>query len=202
MITPPRYKTARRLGASIYEKTQTPKFALRSERKAGRREFSRPKTDYGVKVLEKQRVRFSYGIGERQFARYVGRVNESHDKNRSGKLFEQLELRLDNVVFRAGFAPSRQAARQMVAHGHITVNGKRVNIPSYQSAVGDSIAIRERTKNTKLLTGLPERLADATRPGWLTLTLEKLEVSIQNPPIPEQPEILSQLGSVLEFYRR
>jgi small subunit ribosomal protein S4 len=91
MITPPRYKVARRLGPSVYEKTLSPKFALRMQQKSTKREFSRPKTDYGMKMLEKQRVRFTYGVSEKQFSRYVGEANESSAANRAEVLHVSLE---------------------------------------------------------------------------------------------------------------
>ena len=203
MITPPRYKTARRLGAATYEKTLSPKFALRTERKSGgKREFSRPKTDYGMKMLEKQRVRFSYGISEKQFSGYVRNANESKTSNRSEMLYASLEVRLDNVVFRSGFAPSRQASRQMVSHGHIFVNGKRVTIPSFKVSVGDVLTVAARSAGKKLFEGLDKKLTETRNPAWLALNIEKKEVKVQGAPKADQPELYATLRSILEFYKR
>ncbi len=203
MITPPRYKVARRLGASTYEKTLSPKFALRSQQKSGRKEFTRPKTDYGMKMLEKQRVRFSYGISERQFSGYVRGANESKSANRSEVLYTSLESRLDNVVFRAGLSNnSRQSARQLVSHGHITVNGKRVTIPSFKVSVDDLISISKRSVGKKIFEGLDKKLAEVKNPAWLALNIEKKEVKVQGTPKTDQAEFYATLRSILEFYKR
>jgi small subunit ribosomal protein S4 len=202
MITPPRYKTARRLGASTYEKTLSPKFALRSQQKSGKKDFGRPKTDYGMKMLEKQRVRFSYGISEKQFSRYVREANESRAADRSDVLYVSLETRLDNVVFRTGLAASRQAARQLVSHGHIQVNGKRVTIPSYTPVVGDIISISKRSAAKKLFEGLEKKLQEVRNPAWIALNIEKREFKIQGAPKSDQAELYATLRSILEFYKR
>ena len=202
MITPPRYKTARRLGASVYEKTQTPKFTLRTQQRSTKKGFSRQRTDYGVKVLEKQRVRFSYGLNERQFSRYVREANESGTKNHEEFLYSSFESRLDNVIYRSGFAPTRQSARQMVSHGHILVNGKKTNMPSFKVSPQDVIAIRAGSLKKKLFENLEARLKEAVIPTWISSNPDKKEAVIQSFPKPEHPEFYSTLGSILEFYRK
>jgi small subunit ribosomal protein S4 len=112
-------------------------------------------SDYALRLMEKQKLRFHYGLSERQLRRYVaaafsGKGNSGH------MLLQLLERRLDNVVFRAGFAPTMAAARQMTLHNHVNVNGKRVNIPSYQVRPGDTIQLREKSK-------LKERAAEAQK---------------------------------------
>src|SRR3954468_519236 len=118
----PKYKIARRLGAPIFEKTQTQKFALslaRKEKSTKRR--PKPKSEFGTQLNEKQKARFTYGISEKQFANYVKQsLNGSEPVQ---KLFAKLERRLDNVIYRAGLASTRAQARQIAAHGHSTVNG-------------------------------------------------------------------------------
>src|SRR5690349_13683978 len=117
----PKFKIARRLQAPIFEKTQTAKFKANSENKgraggAGRR--PRPKSDYGHQLMEKQKARFTYGISERQFSNYANKViTKKSSISPQEKLFEELERRLDNVVYRLGLAKTRSAARQMVSHG-------------------------------------------------------------------------------------
>lgn len=202
MITPPRYKVARRLGPSVYEKTLSPKFAARMQQKSTKREFSRPKTDYGMKMLEKQRVRFTYGVSEKQFSRYVNEANSSSAANRAEVLHSSLESRLDNAVFRAGLANSRQGSRQMVAHGHITVNGRRVSIPSYKLSVGDIISIPARSLKKKLFEGIEKRLSTVAVPSWLALNVDKKEIKVQGAPKSDQVEVYSVLSSILEFYKR
>ena len=141
MINGPKYKIARRLGANIFEKTQTAKFAMRAERKGGKGPY-RPKGEYAIAMLEKQKVRYTYGIMERQFKKYVKEAVAKKGVNTVQALFERLETRLDNVVYRLGIAPTRAAARQMVCHGHILVNGKRTNVPSQTVFVKDIISVR------------------------------------------------------------
>ena len=132
MINGPKYKIARRLGASVFEKTSTAKFALRTERKSRNLAGKRPKarSNYGKQLIEKQKVRFTYGISEKQFRNYVREVIDKNSSNPTEALFALLEARVDSVVLRSGFVPTKQAARQAVSHGHITVNGKRITIPS------------------------------------------------------------------------
>ncbi len=140
----PRYKIARRLGVPVFEKTQTQKFAIRTEQKKAASKSSKPKakSDYGLGLLEKQKARYSYGITSKQFGNYVSKATET--KGNSGEiLVSLLESRLDNVALRAGYATTRQAARQITSHGHLTVNGKIVTIPSYHIKIGDVIGIRE-----------------------------------------------------------
>src|SRR3989344_7267525 len=129
-----RYKKARYLGAPVFRKTQTQKFAMRSQRKVVKKGRRSQKSEYGRQLMEKQKARYSYGVSAGQFSKHVTIALQTQGDN-AKKLLQLLEGRLDNVVLRAGFAPSRSAARQMVAHGHIVVNGKRVTIPSYEVKV-------------------------------------------------------------------
>src|SRR5438128_843190 len=146
MIIGPKYKIARRLGAPIFEKTQGQKYALHLERKGKKRGFSKPKSEYGIQMNEKQKARFTYGLSEKQFSNYVKEALSKKSSNASGMIFEFLETRLDNIIYRLGFAPTRLGARQMVSHGHIAVNGKRVTVPSKRVYLGDKIEIVERSK--------------------------------------------------------
>ena len=202
MITPPRYKTARRLGASIYEKTQTPKYSLRTQRKSSRKEFNRPKTEYGMKILEKQRIKYSYGISEKQFSNYVQKINKSHSANRSEMLYRMLESRIDNVIFRSGLAPSRQSSRQMVSHGHIMVNGKRVNIPSYAVTLKDSLSIKPSSSTKLIFSNIEEKLKDFSTPTWLNFDTKKLLINMREHPKSDQTEVYNTLGSILDFYKK
>ncbi len=200
MISGPKYKIARRLGANIFEKTQTPKFALRQERRTGKAPY-RPKGDFAVAVIEKQKVRFSYGVGERQFKKYV---NESIAKKGATvqALFERLENRLDNVVYRLGLASTRQAARQMTAHGHITVNGKRLNIPSYNVSIGDKISIRVASQKKPLFAATDEKMKKVAVPSWLSYDADKKVATVESKPKYDQKDHLFNLGQVIEFYSR
>src|SRR3989344_6011537 len=121
----PRYKIARRLGANIFDKTQTAKFALRAQQKRTGDRRPKAQTDFGIQMLEKQRVRFSYGINERQFSKYLKEIIADKNSKPTESLHERLESRLDNTVYRLNLAAFRQGARPLVGHGHIMVNGKK-----------------------------------------------------------------------------
>ena len=143
----PRYKKARYLGAAVFRKTQTQKYALRAERKGktkGKRRGG--KSEYGRQMMEKQKARYSYGVSGGQFTKYVrsgpARLRGDNAKN----LIRILEGRLDNVVVRAGFAPTRSAARQMVSHGHITVNGRVGQHPVVRGQARRQVGIREGSR--------------------------------------------------------
>ena len=124
MITGPRYKIAKRLGATVFEKAQTQKFALSADRSAKNKRRGRGRqSEYGKQMLEKQKGRVTYGLPERQFRNYVNKALAAHAIKPSDRLHELLELRLDNVVWRLGLARTRRGARQMVAHGPILVGG-------------------------------------------------------------------------------
>ncbi len=199
----PRYKIARRLGVGVFEKTQTQKFAVRSEQKKAASKSSKPRTksDYGLGLLEKQKARYSYGITSKQFGNYIIKATESKG-NSSEKLINLLESRFDNVALRAGFATTRQAARQVTSHGHLTINGKIVTIPSYQVKVGDVIGIREGSKKKALFNTLDERLKTIKIPSWLKLNFDKKEVTVEGIPHVAPTELMFNVGAVLEFYSR
>jgi FKBP-type peptidyl-prolyl cis-trans isomerase len=127
MIIGPRYKKARYLGASLFKKTQTDKYAARAQRKTKNVGPRGGKSEYGKQMVEKQKARYSYGVSSGQFGNYVKQSLASAG-NSSSLLIQKLESRLDNVAFRSGFALSRSQARQMVSHGHLLVNGKKVTV--------------------------------------------------------------------------
>lgn len=198
----PKFKIAKRLGAPIFVKTQTPQFA-KSEARRGRVSKRRPgnMSDYKRQLIEKQKMRFTYGISETQLRRYV---KESTSKSHQpiALLMSRLETRLDNVVFRSGLAKSRQMARQMVSHGHIVVNGKKLTIPSHQVKVGDVITVREGSRSSALFENFVERHVEVAVPSWLTLDAKKLEGSILSLPTYEPSETLFDPEQVLEYYSR
>src|SRR3989338_4253332 len=140
MLTKPKFKICRRLGPGVYDKCQTPKFSATSG-KFGGPNARRPKalSEFGAQLIEKQKIRFSYGINERQLSNYVKKASLTKGAGTAEKFYESLETRLDNVVYRMGLAASRRAARQMVSHGHFIVNDHKVTIPSYEVKIGDII---------------------------------------------------------------
>lgn len=199
----PKYKIARRLGPAVFEKTQTQKFALSEARHAaGKKRDKRSKalSDYGLQLIEKQRVRFSYGITERQLSNYVEKAIETKG-NPAENLFASLESRLDNVVYRMGIAHTRRLARQMVSHGHFVVNGKRTKVPSYSVSVGDVITAREGSKKSVLFTDLATKLKNYSVPKWIKFDIEKITAEVSGIPVLESGSAIN-LNAVFEFYSR
>ena len=195
----PKFKICRRLGPGVYDKCQTPKFSASAKSgPIGRR--PKAPSEYGAQLLEKQKVRFSYGITERQLANYVRKAAHLKGAGIVPKLYESLESRLDNAVYRMGLAPSRRAARQMVSHGHFIVNGHRVTVPSYELKSGDVIQIREGSKIRKIFENLTERLKDYNAPPWITFDIESMSGKMLEKP--QNPETFLDLNAVLEFYSR
>ncbi len=205
MITGPRYKIAKRLGASVFEKAQTQKFALSADRSAKNKRRSRGgrQSEYGKQMLEKQKVRITYGLTERQFRNYVRKaLSAAHNTKPTDHLHELLELRLDNVVWRLGLAKTRRGARQMAAHGHLLVNGKKSRIPSQMLSVGDAIAVREGSRNHGVLVGFGERFHEQPPPSWLSWNPTKMEGKIVERPSAASSGSAGDFVAVLSFYTR
>lgn len=199
-----KYKIAKRLGASVFEKTQTQKFALASERSALNKKRGRGRggTEYGKQLLEKQKVRFTYGLSERQFRNYVEEAMTATSMSPVEALHQSLEVRLDNVVYRLGLASTRRAARQIVSHGHITVNGIKTTIPSRRVYVGDRIGVREGSKGAGLFTTFAEKFAERPLPSWLTFNPSSMEGGLQVLPTAEGADPAGDLVTVVSFYSR
>ncbi len=172
-ITGPVCRLCRRDGLKLFLKgtrCDTPKCAIeRRDAAPGMHQYRRGKqTDYGLHLREKQKVKHYYGVLERQFRGYFTRATRSKG-NTGSALMSLLERRLDNIVHRLGFATSRAQARQLVSHGHITVNGNRVDVPSFIVRVGDVIRVKNRAKSLQFVqSNLSEH--DHTVPDFLTLT--------------------------------
>lgn len=203
MKTAPRYKTAKRLGVSVFEKAQTQKFALSAERSAKNKRGRRGRvSEYGKQMLEKQKVRVTYGLPERQFRNYVHKALSARSGNPSERLHELLELRLDNVAWRLGLAPTRRSARQMVAHGHLLVDGRKVRVPSCALSVGSKIAVREGSKNHGTLAGFADRSKERSLPSWLSWDSSVMEGAVAALPTPQSADPAGDLAAVLSFYTR
>ena len=199
----PKYKIAKRLGAPVFEKTQTQKFAASEAKKSARTRGRRPgaMSDYKRQLLEKQKMRYTYGLSEKQLRRYVNTAMEySHQP--INQLFQRLEYRLDNVVYRLGLAKTRQMSRQMVSHGHICVNNRRLNVPSHKVSVNDVISVREGSKKAILFENLDERHESASIPHWLTFDIKKLTGTVTGQPIYQPTESLFDPEQVMEYYSR
>lgn len=201
MITKPKYKICRRLGSGVYEKCQTQKF-VESDAKKARSSKKRPKalSSYGLQLIEKQKVRFSYGVTEKQLQRYVDEAIKVKGVTTVDKLNELLETRLDNVIYRLGFTNSRRSSRQMASHGHFTVNGVKTTIPSYRVRVGDIIAVREGSKNSPLFADFGKKVKGYSWPTWLKLSPDTLSAEVVG--MPKNDEQFLQYETVLEFYSR
>tara|TARA_B100002051_G_scaffold276628_2_gene326312 strand:- start:35180 stop:35791 length:612 start_codon:yes stop_codon:yes gene_type:complete len=199
----PKFKIAKRLGAPIFEKTQTQKFELSQARGANARRGRRPgqMSDYKRQLIEKQKMRFIYGISEKQFRRYVDEAVEKSNQPVS-LLMERLESRLDNVIYRMGLAKTRRLARQITSHGHICVNGKKMTIPSHKVKPGDIISIREGSRQTGLFVDLKEKYEAAAVPAWVTFDVKKMEGTMKSLPVYNPAETMFDPEQVLEYYSR
>ena len=156
-------------------------------------------SNYGVQLQEKQKVRFMYGLNEKQFKKTfedAGKMKGVHGEN----LFKLLESRLDNLVYRTGFATTRRGARQLVNHGHITVNGKKVDIPSYRCVPGDVIAIKESDKELTIVKSSLEALSK--RFDFITYDEAKMAATFVR--YPERSELNGEINEslIVEFYNR
>lgn len=206
MLSGPKYKICKRLGSGIFEKCQTHRYAMsesRSSKTRGRGRGGRARSDFGNQLLEKQRARFTYGLSERQFARYAKEASLEKRLAPIEALYRRMESRLDNVVYRLGLASTRRQARQLVSHGHITVNGRKTTIPSCEVKPGQQIGVRvvslERTyfKNMEIAENLFENI-----PSWLSFDRKQHIGMVIAMPVLDRAEMPFDLGVAMEFYSR
>ncbi|HPS21542.1 MAG TPA: 30S ribosomal protein S4 [Candidatus Paceibacterota bacterium] len=200
MISKPKFKICKRLGPGVYDKCQSSKFSATSGKFGPGSKRPKALSEYGTQLVEKQKIRFSYGLSEKQLANYVKKATAFKGTGTAEKFYEQLESRLDNVVYRMGLANSRRAARQMVSHGHFIVGDHKVTIPSYQVKAGDIIKIREGSKSKKIFANIEEKLKDYINPAWVSFDVKKLEGKVLDKP--KNTETFLDLNAVLEFYSR
>ncbi len=196
-----KYKIARRLGPAVFEKTQTQKYATRQSRKKEVR-GGRGGSDFGKALIEKQKARYTYLIGERQFKNYAEGANAERTKQPEVSLFEALEMRLDNTVYRLGVSITRLASRQIVNHGHIFVNGRRLSIPSALVKKGDVITVAPRSKDSKLFATVAERAKEYKVPDWLIFDPVKMEGKVLGFPKFVATELAFDTATILDFYKR
>ena len=192
------YRKSRRLGFSTLE---TGKELAKKPYAPGMHGQKRAKklSDYGVQLQEKQKVRFMYGLNEKQFKKTfveAGKLKGVHGED----FLKLLESRLDNLVYRAGFATTRRGARQLVNHGHITVNGKKVDIPSYRCKVGDVISVKESDKELAIIKSSLEALKK--RVEFINHDEAKMEATYVR--YPERSELNADINEslIVEFYNR
>ena len=157
-------------------------------------------SEYGAQLKEKQKVKFVYGVQEKQFHKYY--LKAAHMKGITGEnMLRLLELRLDNVVFRLGLAKTRRMARQIVGHGHIRVNGQKVDIPSYQVKVGDVITLRPRSAESEMFKSLREGTT-VTTPKWLSFDAPNLTGNVTALPTREDIDFEVAENMIVEYYSR
>lgn len=158
-------------------------------------------SDYGLQLREKQKVRRLYGLSENQFRLFFERADRS--KGVTGtRLLVMLERRLDNVVYRLGFANSRAQARQLLKHSHFLVNGKKVNIPSYQVKAGDVIEVREKSNKIEAITEAVEAVVRRGMPQWLELDKDNLKGTVKTMPVRDDITMPIQENQIIEFYSK
>lgn len=193
----PRFKQARRLGLNVIGH---PKAMVRAEKSKGLSRADKKLTEYGVQLLEKQRLRAYYNVLEKQFVRYVDKAIRF--KGQTGpKLLTLLEMRFDNMVYRMGFASSIRQARQMVTHCHFLVNGKKVNIPSYALKAGDVVELREKSRKTQLFIDNFNTISASPLP-YITKEVENFKATVVREPLREELPIEINEQLIVEFYSK
>jgi small subunit ribosomal protein S4 len=202
MLLGPKYKICKRLGASVFEKCQTQKFQLAEARAPRKTRGRRGGSDFGAQLLEKQKARFTYGLSESQFARYVHEAMEKKGKDSVTGLLTRLESRLDNVIYRAGFVKTRRAARQMVSHGHVLVNGRRVNVPSFKVEKGMTISIRSESRGSALYANRTEAMNETKAPQWMKFEDQGFAAKIEADPSVGEGEAPFSAPVIIQFYSR
>ena len=196
--TGPVYKKSRRLGFSILENGK--ELAKRPYAPGAHgNDKKRKSSEYGVQLAEKQKIRLMYGLNEKQFHKLFERASKMQG-TAGHNLLNLLESRLDNIVYRLGLAKTRRGARQVVNHGHITVNGVKVNIPSYQVKVGDIIAVKENSLEHPAIKDAVE--ACLSRPAFVEFDKNKLTGKLVR--LPDRSELNQEVNETLivEFYNR
>ena len=197
--TGPKSKIARKFGEAIFgedkafEKRNYPPGQHGNNRRRGK------KSEYAIQLMEKQKAKYTYGILERQFRNMFKKATAA--PGITGEVLLQLaESRLDNVVFRMGIAPTRSGARQLVGHRHITVNGEKVNIPSYQLKAGDVVGVREKSKSLQAITSSLDNARHVYE--WITWNGEKMEGTyVSVPQMIQIPENIN-VQSIVELYSK
>ncbi|MCF6276445.1 MAG: 30S ribosomal protein S4 [Candidatus Magasanikbacteria bacterium] len=198
----PKNKLARRFGVHLGLKSNPAKVSKRLSQPPGVQGVNRRRknvSSYGKQLLEKQKAKFMYGIRERQFSTYVEKSNKVSGD--SGKNLHQfLEMRLDNVVYKMGFAKTRAQARQMVNHSLFTLNGKYMNIPSHNVKIGDEVAIKESKIKKKIFENIEEDLSNTELPSWISVDSAKKSGKVVSTPNENDFERVFDVKLIIEYY--
>ncbi|CAM2795806.1 30S ribosomal protein S4 [Fructilactobacillus fructivorans] len=197
--TGPSWRISRRLGVSLSgtgKELQRRPYAPGVHGQGRRQKLS----EYGVQLREKQKLRYMYGLTERQFYSLFNRSDKIREGKHGDNFEIMLESRLDNMVYRLGLATTRRQARQLVNHGHITVDGKRVDIPSYEVKPGQVIGVREKDKDMGIIKEAVESVV--SRPAYVSFDADKLEGSLTRYPQPDELNADIDTSLVVEYYNR
>jgi small subunit ribosomal protein S4 len=204
-------KICRRLGVKLFlkgDRCLSPKCAMiKSPYSPGQKGKKRSRSgfsEYAKELSEKQKIKNWYNLREKQFSNYVqGVLRKRNQKEDAGTaLIKKLELRLDNIVFRLGFAASRKTARQLVGHGHFTVNSRKVDVPSFQAKKGDKISVRPSSSNKAFFKNVLPALKKHQAPSWIKFNPDKLEAEITGEPSLEEASLPGEISAVFEFYSK
>lgn len=198
--TGPRVRISRRFGVPIFGPS---KYLERRNFPPGVHgpKSRRKQTEYGLGLIEKQKLRYYYGLMERQFRNVYERALRRRGVT-GEHMLQMLETRLDNVVFHLGFANSRAGARQMVCHGHIRVNGRKVNIPSYALKVNDAVDVKNNNVSRQLATKGLESSTSRAVPDWLSLNKDEFKGVVMRIPTRDEIQPIANEQTVVEFYSR
>ena len=198
-------KKERSLGTKLSirgDRASSPKSALtRKPYKPGQhgKRFSKL-SEFGTQLQEKQKIKFSYRVTEKQLKKIFKSAAESKDASAIEVITKLLESRLDNVVMRLGLVPSRSVARQLVSHGHFLVNGKRVNTPSYEVKPGNIVTIKESSKNMSVFEDVKNKLKNYEVPSWLSLNKDTLEGKVESKP--KDVDFPFNINLVVDYYSK
>ncbi len=199
--TGPTAKISRRFGVELFGASKAYQRRPFPPGQHGARAGRKKKSDYGIMLAEKQKLRFMYGVLEGQFRKYYEEA--SRRRGVTGDILLQLlELRLDNVIYRLGYANTRAAARQFVSHGHVTVNGKKVNVASYNCKPGDTIVVASKARSQALANRFLEINASAVTPSWLEADSAKLQGKVSRIPTVEEIAPIVNVQLIVELYSR
>jgi len=198
--TGPKAKKARRFGEPFTQK-DTKILMKRNYAPGVHGQASKRVSEYGTQLKEKQKAKWTYGILEKQFRRYFEKASKKAGVT-GDTLLQLLELRLDNIVYRLGFAETRAQARQLVSHGMFEVNGKKVNIPSYQTSIGDTVNFREIKKKTKYVELLKQKIKSVKTQEWVETNTQELGGKVLSLPTPEQIDNKINTQLIVEYYSR
>ncbi|CAI2648884.1 30S ribosomal protein S4 [Apilactobacillus apinorum] len=197
--TGPSWRISRRLGISLSGTGK--ELARRPYAPGDHGQGRRGKlSEYGIQLKEKQKLRFMYGLTERQFSKLFTRAGKIREGRHGDNFMVLLERRLDNVVYRLGLATTRRQARQLVNHGHITVDGKRVDIPSYEVKIGQVISVREKSKDLQIIKESVDAVVG--RPQYVSFDADKLEGSLTR--LPQRDEMNADIDAslIVEYYNK